>query len=170
MLLKNLEKTLRVINKLKRGGLIQDYAIGGGMATLLYTEPFLTYDIDIFIVAPRKRGLILLPPVYDYLKRMGYKTKDEYIVIEGIPVQFIPTYNNLTEEALKHSKETAYKRTQTRVFRPEYLMALMVQTNRPKDRERAIKLLNEGTINKAYLKTLLRKYGLMKRFQKIISW
>ena len=40
-----MKKTPKVINELKERGLIDDYAIGGGIAALFYIEPFLTYDL-----------------------------------------------------------------------------------------------------------------------------
>ena len=36
-----MEEALKVISEMKSKGIIKDYAIGGGIATLLYTEPLL---------------------------------------------------------------------------------------------------------------------------------
>lgn len=41
---------LKVINGLRRDKIIVDYAIGGGIATVFYVEPILTYDLDIFVL------------------------------------------------------------------------------------------------------------------------
>jgi hypothetical protein len=38
---------LRVLNELVTGGLLMDYAIGGGVGVLYYVEPVLTYDFDV---------------------------------------------------------------------------------------------------------------------------
>jgi len=43
-----MKKTLEVINELKKEGLINDYAIGGAVGALRWTEPFFTEDLDIF--------------------------------------------------------------------------------------------------------------------------
>jgi hypothetical protein len=43
------------MNNLKEKGLIKDYAIGGAIATLRWTEPFFTRDLDIFVI-PKKRS------------------------------------------------------------------------------------------------------------------
>ncbi len=45
-----MKKTIEIINELKSKKLIDDYAIGGGIGALFYIEPFLTYDLDIFII------------------------------------------------------------------------------------------------------------------------
>ncbi|MBI4548699.1 MAG: hypothetical protein HY707_12005, partial [Ignavibacteriae bacterium] len=120
-----MKKTLKVINELREKNLIEDYAIGGGIATLFYTEPFLTYDLDVFMTLPRKmkeKNLISLSPIFDYLKKKGYSWKGEHIVIGGIPVQFIPV-DALEEEAVRHAREMKYRGVTTRVLTPEYLMA-----------------------------------------------
>ncbi len=59
---------LRVINQLRDNRLLEDYAIGGGIAVLYYTEPVLTYDFDVICVFP-ETGLLVDPsPVFEYLK------------------------------------------------------------------------------------------------------
>lgn len=88
-----MRQTLKVVNGLKNKGLINDYAIGGGIAALFYIEPFLTYDLDVFIISVERtdeKNLIVLSPIFDYLKSKGYSWKGEHIIIEGVPVQFIP--------------------------------------------------------------------------------
>ena len=36
---------LRALNELKASGVIQDYAIGGAMGVVFWTEPVVTYDL-----------------------------------------------------------------------------------------------------------------------------
>lgn len=70
-----MKRTLKVINELKEKGLINNYAIGGGIAALFYIEPFLTYDLGVFIIPVQRanqKDLILLSDVFDYLRSMGY--------------------------------------------------------------------------------------------------
>jgi len=164
-----MEKTIKIINELQKKGLIKNYAIGGGIATIFYVEPILTYDLDILFISVReKEGLITLSPIYNYFKKRGYHTKKEHIIIEGIPVQFIPAYNELVKEAVENSVETKYKKTKTKIFKPEYLIAIMLQTFRPKDRERIIKLLDEAKIDMKYLMKILHRYGLSEKFERFM--
>ncbi len=51
----------------------------------------------------------------------------------------------------------------------EYLIAIMLQTNRPKDRERVIKALNEGKIDRPLLNKILNKFDLNTRLEKIME-
>lgn len=113
-----MEKTLKVFNELEKTGLIRRYVIGGGIAVLFYAEPILTYDLDVFCLLPvclppaagrpaERGGLITLSPIYEYLQKKGYSVQEEHIVIEGIPVRFIPAYNELVEEAVEKAREEA---------------------------------------------------------------
>jgi len=49
-----------------------------------------------------------------------------------------------------------------------HLIAIMVQTFRPKDRERIIKLLDEAKIDRAYLTRILQKHGLKEKFDQFM--
>lgn len=159
-----------MINELVKKKIIKDYAIGGGIATILYTEPLLTYDLDIFFIPQEESGkLVSLSPIYNFLSKKGYKHHQESIIIGGIPVQFLPPYNELIREAIENAIETKYRNINTRVFRAEYLTAIMIQTFRPKDKERIIKMLDEATLDNKRLFRILDKHGLKHRFKEFIQ-
>ncbi len=161
-----MKKTIQVLNQLQKKGLIKDYAIGGGIATIFYVEPFFTYDLDVFIIPSgtiKEQNLILLSPVYKYLEAKGYKWKGEHIIIEGIPVQFIPA-NELEEEAITNARKIEYEGVKTRVMTPEYLVALLLRAGRKKDLEKIEKLLEQTRIDRRKLGAILHKYGLDKKF------
>lgn len=160
-----MKKTLKVLNDMVEMGLIEQYAIGGGIAVLYYTEPVLTYDLDVFCLLPvDKSELITLSPIYEYLQKKGYREDGEHIIIEGIPVQMIPAYNEIIEEALNEAAEVKYQQIKTRIVRVEHLLAIMLQTYRPKDRERILLLLDETQIDMIYLEDVLKRHGLMKKW------
>jgi hypothetical protein len=161
-----MDKTLKVLNELERSGIIERYAIGGAIAAMFYTEPIATYDLDVFVLlAEIPTGLISLSPVYEYLRRKGYKGHEDHVLIEGTPVQFIPAYNDLVEEAVKEAVEKRYKRVGTRVLRAEHLLAIMLQTGRPKDKTRMTQLLEGAGIDMNYLRGILRRHGLKEKWQ-----
>ena len=159
-----MDKTLKVINELKNRKIIQDFSIGGGIAVLYYVEPLLTYDLDIFFI-PVEEGIDVLAPIYKYLKEKGYKTQKEYLMIEGVPVQFIPVYNELVREAVLDTAEVKYGKINTKVLGLEYLVAIMLQTNRPKDRERLVKIFEEVKVDLRFLKKILKKFNLLDRYK-----
>ena len=162
-----MENTLNVLNGLENEGLIKRYVIGGGIAVLFYAEPILTYDLDVFCLLPTDSGgVITLSHIYEYLQKKGYRVQEEHIDIEGIPVQFIPAYNELVEEALEEAIEVKYKRVKTRIIRVEHLLAIMLQTYRPKDRERILVLLDEAQVNTVYLENILKRHRLQEKWGK----
>lgn len=162
-----MKKALEVINELKKKGLIDAYAIGGGIATLFYIEPFLTYDLDVFIILSEKKeeeNLISLSPVFDYLKKKGYSFKGEHVVIEGIPVQFIPA-DELEKVAIRSARKIEYEKIKTRVFEAEYLIAILLRAGRKKDMNKIEKLVEETKIEGKKLEEILKRYGLMEKFK-----
>ena len=161
-----MEKALGVINELKKQGLLNKYAIGGGIAATYFIEPILTYDLDIFFVPPTER-LDSLAPIYEFAEQRGYEKQKEMILIGGVPVQFIPAYNELVHEAVENAMETRYKQIKTRVVRAEYLIAIALQTGRAKDRERMIRLLDEAKLDKSRLTKILERFGLSAKFEKL---
>lgn len=52
-------EALRTLNRLKKAGLVRDYAIAGGYAVNYYLEPILTYDLDIFLLMNTDEELFL---------------------------------------------------------------------------------------------------------------
>jgi len=126
-----MERTLQVLDQLRREGVIAEYAIGGAMAAIFYIEPLLTFDLDVFVVLPRiDSRLPTLSPIYEALRMRGYSEDGECVNIEGIPVQFLPAYNPLIEEALKEARDLRYEQAVARVLRVEHLRFLMVRLPR----------------------------------------
>jgi hypothetical protein len=161
-----MKKTLRVLNDLKKKGILVDYAIGGGMGIVFYIEPILTYDLDVFILNENGTNLQPLTVLYHYLKKMGYQPKQEQIVIEGIPVQFLPAFNGLLDEAVREARRINYQGTEVRVMTVEHLLAIMLQTGRAKDRERFLKVLDEAEIDRSKLSRILKRFELLEKYRK----
>ena len=164
-----MKETLKVINELQEKGLIKDYAIGGGIAALFYIEPFLTYDLDVFIIPvenENQKGLILLSPIFDYLNSSGYSWRGEHIIIEGVPVQFIPA-DALEKEAVENAKGIEYDGIKTRVIAPEYLIVILLRAGRKKDIEKIERLLEQTAIDRERLEKILNKFDLKDKFKSL---
>lgn len=161
-----MEKALKVINELQSEGLIKKYAIGGAIASIFYIEPITTYDLDIMIILSKESNILTpLTPIYEWLLQKGYKPEKEHVIIKGIPVQFLPVYNELVTEAVRNSVEKKYNETEVSVIKPEYLIAIMLDTYRPIDRERIVRFLEKAEIDYELLKKILEKYGLTEKFK-----
>lgn len=161
-----MKRTLQILNELERDGLIGGYAIGGAMGATFYVEPLLTFDLDVFVVVPQNPSdLISLTPLYDSLRARGYTEEGECVIIEGVPVQFLPVYNALLEEAIKESRETTYEDVSTKVLRAEHLIAICLQTGRDKDRERVRIFREQAVLELNYLTGILQRHGLEGKWQ-----
>jgi len=156
------KRTLQVLNEMERDGVFTRYAIGGAMGATFYTEPLLTFDLDVFVVLPQTPGgLLTLAPLYDALRARGYSEQEnECIRIEGVPVQFLPAYNALLEEALKEAQEIMYEDVPARVLRSEHLLAICLQAGRSKDRERVRILREQAKLDQNFLADVLRRHQL----------
>lgn len=160
-----MEKTLKVLNRMVKDGVINEYAIGGAVAAIYYLEPFDTIDLDVFIQIDVSAGdLMILRPVYEYLSARGYNSESAFIHIEGFPVQFLPVFNWLTEEAVREAQTIKYNRVTTRIMRAEHLVAIMLQTGRTKDYLRISMFLEQRAVNMRSLNALLKKYDLMRKW------
>jgi hypothetical protein len=152
-----MKTTLQVLNELEGDGVIERYAIGGAMGATFYVEPLLTFDLDVFVLLPANVGdLISLAPLYEALRTRGYAEKGECVLIEGVPVQFLPAYNALLEEA----RETLYEEVSTRVVRAEHLVAICLQTGRDKDRERVRIFREQAELDMNCLADAFQRHGL----------
>src|SRR5436190_21916456 len=144
-----MRRTLEVLNELEKESVFSRYAIGGAMAATFYTEPVLTFDLDVFILLQSESGgdLVSLDVIYQALRGRGYNAERETVSIEGVPVQFLPAYNAHIEEALAQAREIDYERVAARVVRAEHLLAIYLQARRAKERARVAMLHEQAHLD-----------------------
>jgi predicted nucleotidyltransferase len=166
-----MKKALEVVNELKERGLIKEYAIGGAIAALRWTEPFFTRDLDLFVTLeeePSKEQLIVFSSIYEYLKEKGYdEWTGQWLMVEGIPVEFIPA-EGVGEEAVANAVETTFEGVATRVISPEYLIALFLKASREKDKVKIRMLLDQANVDMERVRDILVRYSLWERFERIL--
>ena len=151
---------------MKEDGVIENYAVGGAVAAMFYIEAFATEDLDIFFaLSDAGRALDLLAPIHDYLKRRGYQPEGATVDIEGWPVQFLPLYKPLIEEAVERAVETEYGQTFVRVVSSEHLVAIMLDTGRPKDYARIARFLELSVVDVERLARILARHGLGQKWR-----
>lgn len=84
-----------------------------------------------------------------------------------MPVQFLPLYHPLVEEGVRTAQAIEYDMgTVVRVVRPEYLVALAVQTGGRKRREHVARLLEVEGFDQARLVEILTRHGLIDAWMK----
>ena len=154
-----LADVLRAANELVSGGLIKDYALGGALAAIYYTEPFTTYDADIIFVASDTTLSAGMPAIYSHLQSKGWRVEREHLLIKDFPVQFLAA-SGLTEEAVREANPIRFEGVQAKVFCPEYIIAIAASVGRHKDLARIEQLISQAKIDNALLDDILRRYNL----------
>jgi hypothetical protein len=164
-----MEQVLQMLNQMQADGVIENYAIGGGIAAIYYLEPYQTDDIDIFIpvssVSVGEVGLISLEKVYGYLKKLGYLPSKEGVMIEDWLVQFIPTSQPRQEEAIANSQRVRYGETETSIFTAEHLAAELLFSGRRKDQLRVIALIESKKVNMKIFREIINRHGLTDKWE-----
>lgn len=164
MLKEDIKKALKLVNEMEKKGVIGKYAIGGAIGTIYWTEAYATKDLDLFLRLPVSSGGLSLMPFMSYLAEQGYPFTAQYVKVGTLMVDFVGVYNPLTEEALDHAVEVTVYDVPARVFRPEYLMAIALQTGRVQDFEKVIKLSLETDLDVEYLEKIIKRHNLSRRW------
>lgn len=148
-------------------GVIEKFAIGGGIAANRYLEPYLTKDIDVFIspVLVGVNGLVSFGQIYSYLAELGYNTEQEYIRIEGWLVQFVPASESVQEEAVVQADRVAFAGEYTSIFSPEHLAAELLRSGRLKDHTRVEALLKSEQMDMDLFRDIIRRHGLAEKWK-----
>jgi len=164
-----------VLNQLEKQGVFSRYAIGGAIAATFYTEPFLTFDLDVFATnwgepnfQPEDEHDVRGRRWVDCIGRVVTQSSVREIAsqcIKGVPVQFLPAYNALLEEALREAQEIMYEDAPARVLRSEHLLAICLQTGRSKDRERVRILREQAKLDQNFLADVLRRHQLEEKWK-----
>lgn len=158
----SLSDVFRVLNQLLEDEIVRGYAIGGATAALFYAEPTRTYDLDVFITSSTATSETLAPlqDIYRWAEANNFVADAEHILVHGVPVQFIPAYNQLAASAVAHAREHDYDGVAVRVVDPEHLVALALQAGGGRRRERAWQLLQAGTVDRRKLAALLDSHHI----------
>jgi len=150
-------------------GVLETYAIGGAIAATFYLEPVLTEDVDVFVHIAVEMPLFReLSPIYEFLASKGYSPKREHVEIEGWDVQFLLyDQDEITAEAVENASIFDYEGVLVRVMMPEYLVAIMLKTGRPKDYARASAFLEQKKVDVDSLAVLISRFGLEEQWLKL---
>jgi len=166
-----MRETLHYLSQIRELGVIDDYAVGDAMAATFYIEPITTFDLDVFVMLPQEKDspLFSLAPLYEHLRAAGFQEEKECVIINGVPVQFLPAYNPLTEEALEQAVEMDYDDVKVRVFSAEHLVAIALQTGRSKDKARVHSFVESGILRQEKLLDILRHHGLEAKWRHLTT-
>jgi hypothetical protein len=145
------KEVAKLLNRMLASGIVTNYALFGAVAQMRYTEAIATMDADVLVAPPPGGGLDVLRPIYE---------------VGEWPVQFIPTFNSLTEEAMREAQNGEIEGEQVRVVRADHLGVIALSTGRPKDFTRLLALLDSGAVTAGQLERLAAQHGLAEQWRR----
>ena len=162
-----MEKVIELLNRMQADGVIENFAIGGGIAAIYYLEPYSTDDIDVFLssILLDEIGLVPFGSIYAYLESQGYHSEREYIRIEDWLVQFLPASESVQKEAVAQAVRVPFGTTSTLIFSAEYLAAEFLRSGRWKDNLRLAALLQSGAMDIKIFRDIIHRHGLMEKWK-----
>jgi len=159
-----MKQVFALLNEMVRDGALENYAVAGAIGAMFYVEPFSTQDIDVLVMTPADRLVIELPGL-DYLKARGYtEFRNEGVVIEDWPVQFLPATTQLEREAYLNAEISNLDEVPVRVVLAEHLVAIMLSVGRPKDLARVEMFLSQDAVKIDALEDLIQRHGLAEKW------
>ncbi len=149
----------RLLNAMREAGVVRNYALFGAAAQMRYTEAVATLDADVLVGVPTSDRLDVLAPIYDFCQSKGYSPEGEAVRVGAWPVQFVPVFSELTEEALATAETADFDGEPFRVVDAVHLTVIALATGRAKDFTRIIALL-DGTVTLEQVAALAARHGL----------
>jgi hypothetical protein len=163
-----MQEVLRALNALVGQGVIKAYAIGGAVGAAFYIDAMQTEDVDAFTYFPEaSSGLLDLSPIYSALLALGGRLEREYVRFGEWPLQILPDSTPLVSEAIGEARAVEFEGIPTRVFLPEHLCCIALQTGRAKDLLRVQMFLEQSQVDLATLRRMAERFGLGGRLVKV---
>ena len=156
----------QLLNDMLKDGVITNYAIFGAVAQMRYTEAVVTMDMGVLVALPGKPGLDLLGAISRYCESRGGVPEGEAIRVGEWPVQFIPSVNSLTDEAMENADTDVLDGVPVRVVTPAYLAVMALDVGRAKDMARVLALLEQEAVTRREIRHLAEKHGLLAAWEK----
>ncbi|HEV2492852.1 MAG TPA: hypothetical protein VG204_07230 [Terriglobia bacterium] len=155
-----MKEVAELLNAMRGAGVISQYALFGAIAQMRYTEPVATLDADVLVAVPPPQGLDVLKPIYEFCAARGLQPEGEAIRVGAWPVQFVPVFSPLTEEALEQAETADFEGTPIRVVRADHLAVMALGAGRAKDLARILALLESGSVSREQVARLAARHGL----------
>jgi hypothetical protein len=150
----------QLLNDMQVAGVINGYALFGAMAQMRYTEAVATLDADVLIAVAAPERMNVLAGVYEFCARRGFHAEGESIQIGAWPVQFVPVFSPLTQEAMEQADTADFEGVPLRVVRADYLAVIALSVGRAKDYARILALLESNSVTREQIARLAARHGL----------
>lgn len=161
-----MEKVAKLLDKMVEAGIIAEYAVFGAVAQMRYTDAVATFDADVLVALSETSGLDILGPIYAFCRDCGYSPEGDAVRVGDWPVQFIPAFSALTEEAIKTADVGDLDGVPLRVVRADYLAVIALSVGRAKELARVVALRESGAVDDAGVAQLAVKHDLAESWAK----
>ena len=161
-----MNQVVTLLNEMTRSGVIKGYALFGATAQMRYTEPVATLDADVLVIVPSPERLDVLTPLYEFCANQGYAPEGEAVRVGEWPLQFIPAFSPLTQEAVERADTVNFEGEPFRVVRADYLAVIALSVGRPKDFTRILALLQSGSVTPEGIGELAQKHDLSEAWHR----
>lgn len=159
-----MEDVFSALNKLVEAGLIETYALGGGVGAAFYVEATQTETLDVLL--PRHVGGIY--PIRTALLSLGAIAEEGASVRLGFwLVRLVQAQEPPIVEAIQAAIPVEFNGIRTRVLSAEYLCALALQSNRIVDQMQVCMFFEENKVDRARLRALAERYGFRDTLQQL---
>jgi hypothetical protein len=149
-----------LLNAMRDAGVIREYALFGAISQMRYTQPVATLDADVLVAVPSPEELDVLKPLYEFCAARGHRAEGEAVRVGAWPVQFIPVFSPLTQEALEQAETADFEGVPFRVVRADHLAVIALSVGRAKDYSRILGLLESGSVTRGEIARLTARHGL----------
>ena len=155
-----MDEVAKLLNRMVEDGVILDYAVFGAVAQMRYTEAVTTLDADILVTVSNPEAIDVLGPLYKFCNALGYQPEGEAIRVGTWPVQLIPAFDGLTEEAIRMAETADLDGTPIRVVSADFLAVIALSVGRAKDFARILSLREAGAVTNEQISILADRHGL----------
>lgn len=164
-----MKQVAQLLNDMLHAGIVQNYALFGAMAQMRYTEAVATLDADVLVAVPSPDRMDVLAGIYDYCNKLGFETQGDAIRVGAWPVQFMPAFSPLTQEAMENAEKADFDSIPFRVVRADYLAVIALSVGRGKDFARILALLESLSVTRDQIARLAAKHGLTDSWSRFES-
>lgn len=171
MLIQKLHQTLDVLNDLRNDGTIEGFALIGGLAVSVWSQPRATRDIDLLLLARSEKLDDLVQTLCKAglnaeLRRGGFD--------DPVPLLIRADYLDIIIATKKYEAETVDKSITVEfagrdipVASPEYLIILKLKAGGPRDLLDVKELLASNLVDQTALADLALRYNVDKLLHEV---
>lgn len=164
-----MDEVAELLNRMVKGGVILDYAVFGAVAQMRYTEAVTTLDADILVTVSNPEVIDILGPLYRFCDALGYHSEGEAIRVGAWPVQLIPAFDSLTEEAVREAEYADMDGIPFRVVRADFLAVIALSVGRAKDYARILALREVGAVSDEQVAAIADRHGLAESWHRFLE-